>query len=84
MHNRQPKGARYLVWNRALVAEVVADAVNNDYHGCLRAGVIATNRAVEKAGHRRGDGSVGRLYGRWPPRWTTRLHGAPGAATAIA
>ena len=65
MHNRQPKRARYLVWNRALVAEVMADAVNNDYHGSLRAGVIATNRAVEKAGHRRGDGRVGRLL--WLP-----------------
>jgi hypothetical protein len=53
MHKR-PKVAIYQVGDRDLLAEVIADVIEHTYAGSLRAGVLATNREIERGGRQRG------------------------------
>jgi hypothetical protein len=53
MHKR-PKVAVYQVGDRDLLAEVIADVIEQTYAGSLRAGVLATNQEIERGGRRRG------------------------------
>jgi hypothetical protein len=53
MHKR-PKVAVYQVGDRDLLAQVIADVVEHTHEGSLRAGVLATNREIERRGRRTG------------------------------
>jgi hypothetical protein len=66
---KHPLGATYIVADRGLVAQALADAVAQRFHGSLRAGVLATNALVERQSRRKAIAPAARPS--WLPAATT-------------